>query len=297
MARDPYQALGVAQSASADEIRSAYRKLAKKHHPDLNPNDKSAEERFRAVTAAYEILDDPKTRARYDAGEIDSNGQPRMDRQFEWSTTAGEPRGTPPFEDIGDIFHEFLGGYRSARGRAQSAPRGARFSVQGADVKYTMECDFLDAALGAKKRVTMHDGRSLDISIPVGFKDGQTLRLKGQGLPGQFGGEPGDALVEVRVRPHAMFKRDGNDIRCDLPISLREAVMGGRVEAPTIHGPVVVSIPKPANSGATLRLKGKGVAGGDQYVTLKIMLPKTIDREFEQFLARWMYADYDPRKP
>ena len=298
MAKDPYQTLGVARTASDDEIRAAYRKLAKKYHPDLNAGDKTAEETFKSVTAAYELLDDPKLRARYDAGEIDANGQPRMGRQFEWTTAnGGAPRGTPDFEDIGDIFHEFLGGYRSARGRAGTGTgRGARFAVKGADVKYTMDADFLDAVLGAKKRVTMHDGRVLDIAIPKGLKDGQTLRLKGQGLAGGFGGEAGDALVEVHVRSHPMFKREGDDIKLEVPVSLREAVLGGKVEVPTIHGPVTVTIPKHSNTGLTLRLKGKGINEGDEFVTLKVMLPKTIDRELEQFLARWMYADYDPRK-
>lgn len=310
MAKDPYQTLGVARTATADEIRSAYRKLAKKHHPDLNPGDKAAEEKFKSVTAAYDLLNDAKQRARYDAGEIDASGQPRMDRQFEWSAaqhgfgqrggfSPGGPVGGEPrdFEDIGDIFHEFLGGYRSARGRAgQQPPRGTRFAVKGADVKYTMDVDFLDAALGAKKRVTMHDGRILDISIPKGLKDGQTLRLKGQGLSGGFGGEAGDALVEMHVRPHALFKREGDDIKVELPVSLREAVLGAKVDVPTIHGPVQVNIPRHSNTGLTLRLKGKGIDDGDQFVTLKVMLPKTIDRELEQFLARWMYADYDPRK-
>jgi len=310
VAKDPYQTLGVARTATDDEIRSAYRKLAKKHHPDLNPGDKSAEDRFKAATAAYELLDDPKKRGRYDAGEIDASGQPRMDRQFEWSQAAqgygprgafnpGGPTATGPqdFEDIGDIFHEFLGGYRSARGKAgQQQTRGARFAVKGADVKYTMDVDFLDAALGTKKRVTMHDGRVLDITIPKGLKDAQTLRLKGQGLAGGFGGEAGDALVEMHVRSHPMFKREGDDIKIELPVSLREAVLGAKVDVPTIHGPVQVTIPKHSNTGLTLRLKGKGIDDGDQFVTLKVVLPKTIDRELEQFLARWMYADYDPRK-
>jgi DnaJ-class molecular chaperone len=295
--KDPYQTLGVARTATPDEIRAAYRKLAKKHHPDLNAGDKAAEERFKAISVAYDLLDDPKRRARFDSGEIDAAGQPRMDRNFEWTSADGAPpRGGPDFEDIGDIFHEFLGGYRSARGRAGPQQRGTRFAVKGADVKYTMDVDFLDAAQGAKKRVTMHDGRVLDITIPKGLKDGQTLRLKGQGLAGGFGGEPGDALVEMRVRLHPMFKREGDDIKIEVPVSLREAVLGAKIDVPTIHGPVSVTIPKHSNTGLTLRLKGKGINDGDAFVTLKVMLPKTIDRELEQFLARWMYADYDPRK-
>ncbi len=184
MAKDPYQTLGVARTASEDELRTAYRKLAKKFHPDLNSGDKGAEEKFKAVSAAYELLEDPKTRAKYDAGEIDAAGQPRMDRQFEW-TTAGGPRGPADFEDIGDIFHEFLGGYRSARGRAGAGPqqRGTRFAIKGADVKYTMDADFLDAAAGAKKRVTMHDGRVLDINIPKGLRTDRRCASKAKAFP------------------------------------------------------------------------------------------------------------------
>jgi DnaJ-class molecular chaperone len=319
LAKDPYQILGVARSAASDEIRAAYRKLAKLHHPDLNPGNKAAEERFKAISSAYDVLDDDTKRARYDAGEIDGDGQVRTDRHFEWAfaeANAAARGGRAEFEDIGDIFHEFLGGYRSARGRAKAgggggAPRsesahsqsahgqstqGPRVAIRGSDVKYTMDTDFIDAALGAKKRVTMHDGRSLEIIIPKGLKDGVTLRLKGQGFEGQFGGEAGDALVEMHVHAHPVFKCDGNDIRIDFPVSLREAVMGGKVEVPTIYGPVAVNVPRHANSGLTLRLKGKGINDGDQFVTLKVMLPKIIDREFEQFLARWAYADYDPRK-
>jgi DnaJ-class molecular chaperone len=317
VAKDPYQVIGVPRTASQEDLRAAYRKLAKKYHPDVNSGDKSAEEKFKAVTAAYDVLSDEKKRAQYDAGQIDASGQPRMDRQYEWSFQEGGPRGPAgtagrsnrEFEDIGDIFGEFFGGYRQARGRAGGARQpgpggarqqgpsgGARFAVRGADVKYTMDADFIDAALGATKRTTMHDGRVLDIAIPKGLKDGQTLRLRGQGLPGAFGGEPGDALVEVTVRPHPTFKCEGDTIRVEVPISLREAVLGGKIEVPTISGAVTVTVPKHSNTGRTLRLKGKGIDGGDELITLKVVLPKAIDRELEQFLDRWMYADYNPRK-
>lgn len=310
MAKDPYQVIGVPRGASQEELRKAYRKLAKKYHPDVNAGDKAAEEKFKAVTAAYDLLSDDKKRAQYDAGQIDATGQPRMDRQFEWSFQDGAPhgaqgfgsgRGNREFEDIGDIFNEFFGGYRQARGRTgggrqPGAGSGGRFAVRGADVKYTMDAEFLDAALGATKRTTMHDGRVLDIAIPKGLKDGQTLRLKGQGLPGAFGGDAGDALVEVTIKPHPLFKRDGDTVRVEVPISLREAVLGGKIEVPTISGTVTVTVPQHSNTGRTLRIKGKGIDGGDQLIMLKIALPKTIDRELEQFLDRWTYADYNPRK-
>ena len=303
MAKDPYKVLGVQRSATQDELRKAYRALAKQYHPDVNPGDKAAEENFKAVTAAYDLLSDEKKRAQFDAGAIDASGQPRMDRQFEWAFNdqpqGGQgPRNPREFEDMGDIFSEFFGGYRQARGRAGAG--GARregFSVKGADVKYTMDVDFLEAANGTTKRVTMHDGRVLDVNIPKGLKDGQTIRLRGQGLAGMLGGEPGDALVEITLKPHPTFKRDAdNTIRVDVPISLREAVNGGSIEVPTISGPVVVNVPKQSNTGRVLRLKGKGIDGADQLITLKVALPKTIDRELEQFVARWTFADYDPRK-
>jgi len=304
VAKDPYQVLGVQRTATQDELRKAYRKLAKRYHPDVNPGDKTAEENFKAVTAAYDLLSDEKKRAQFDAGAIDASGQPRMDRQFEWAFSdqpqggGAGPRGPREFEDMGDIFSEFFGGYRQARGR--TGPGGARreqFSTKGADVKYTMDVDFLDAANGTTKRVTMHDGRVLDVNIPKGLKDGQTIRLRGQGLSGMLGGEAGDALVEVTVKPHPTFKRDAdNTVRVDVPISLREAVNGGSIEVPTITGPVVVNVPKHSNTGRVLRLKGKGIDGADQLITLKVALPKTIDRELEQFVARWTFADYDPRK-
>ena len=301
MAKDPYQVLGVQRTVTQEELRKAYRKLAKQYHPDVNPGDKAAEENFKAVTAAYDLLSDEKKRAQFDAGAIDASGQPRMDRQFEWAfndhpqSGGAGPRNAREFEDMGDIFSEFFGGYRQARGRAGARREG--FSVKGADVKYTMDVDFLDAANGTTKRVTVHDGRVLDVNIPKGLKDGQTIRLRGQGLPGAMGGEAGDALVEVTVKPSAMFKRDAdNTIRVDVPISLREAVNGGAIEVPTISGPVVVNVPKQSNTGRVLRLKGKGIDGADQLITLKVTLPKTIDRELEQFVARWTFADYDPRK-
>lgn len=309
-----YDLLGVKRDASPDELRRAYRKLAKQYHPDLNPNDKAAEEKFKALTAAYDLLSDPDMRARYDHGDIDASGQPRRGPQFEWGAAGAGARRQPgpdPDVDLGDIFNEFFGGYRDARnksgpgadksgpkgaGRKQAGPGGGRFAIKGADIQYSMTVEFLDAARGASRRVTMHDGRVLDINIPAGLKSGQTLRLKGQGMPGVMGGEAGDALVEIEVRPHPIFERDDNAIKMELPISLTEAIKGGSVEVPTITGTVTMNVPAGSNSGRVLRLKGKGIKGDDQFVTLKIVLPKTIDRELEQFIQRWTFADYNPRK-
>src|SRR5690606_18574930 len=260
MAEDPYALLGVPKNASDEDIRRAFRKLAKELHPDLNPGDKAAVERFKKVSAAHELLGDPEKRKRYDRGEIDASGEPRHAYQRQGAAGAGpfgwrgaRPGGPPPdFEDIGfsDIFSEIFGGARGAR--------GTRFTggIRGSDVRYTLEIDFLEAVTGARKRVTMPEGGMLDLTVPEGVQDGQVLRLKGKGGPGFRGGEPGDALVEIKVRPHPQFKRVGDDITLDLPISIDEAILGAKVEVPTISGRVQLTIPKGTSSGRVFRLRG-----------------------------------------
>jgi DnaJ-class molecular chaperone len=292
MAEDPYKVLGVPRNAPDDEIRKAYRKLAKELHPDLNPkNPASAEERFKKVSAAYDIIGDPEKRKQYDRGEIDANGEPR--RGFHRTHACAGPFGgrtwTRPSEDfnIGDIFSDFFGGGR-ARGEA-----GSPFGMRGRDARYTLEIDFLEAVSGATKRVTMPDGGTLDLTVPEGVSDGQVLRLKGKGSPGARGSEPGDALVEIRVRPHPHFTRSGDDIASELPITIDEAVLGAKVEVPTISGRVQLTIPKGTSSGRVFRLKGKGVRNkttgntGDQLVTVRIVLPGTVDDELAYFLSEW----------
>lgn len=300
MADDPYQVLGVTKDASQDDIRKAYRKLAKELHPDLNPGNRQAEARFKDVSAAYHILSDPEKRARYDRGEIDASGAERPPQGFyrEHADAGGRhtyysTAGFEDFEDVSDVFADLFG-------RRGAGSRTVR--MRGGDVAYRMEVDFLEAVNGAKKRVTMPDGNSLDVTIPPGIADGQVLRLKGKGAPGIGGGPPGDALVEVSVRPHPLFERHGNDILVELPIGIDEAVLGAKVEVPAISGRVRVSVPKGASSGQMLRLKGKGVKAapgrpaGDQLVRLKIVLPRTIDPELADFMARWRQAHaYDPR--
>ncbi len=309
MADDPYALLGVPKNASDEDIRRAFRKLAKELHPDLNPGDKAAVERFKKVSAAYELLSDPEKRRRYDRGEIDASGEPRRAYQYQYQGAAGagpfgwrgaRPGGPPPnFEDIGfsDIFSEIFGGARGAR--------GARFGagIRGSDVRYTLEIDFLEAVQGARKRVTMPEGGMLDLTVPQGVQDGQVLRLKGKGGPGFRGGEPGDALVEIKVRPHPQFKRVGDDITLDLPITIDEAVLGAKVEVPTITGRVQLTIPKGTSSGRVLRLRGKGVrnattgATGDQLVTVHIILPDTIDESLAYFMSEWRQRHkYNPRE-
>ena len=302
MADDPYAILGVAKSATEEDIRRAFRRLAKELHPDLNPTNRvGTEERFKKLSSAYELLSDPKKRRAFDRGEIDSRGEPRRDgyRRYAGGAARGARAGARTgFEefDVGDVFSDIFGGTRSGRAGARSG-----FSVKGPDVRYTLEIDFLEAASGTKKRVTLPEGGVLDLSIPPGVSDGQVLRLKGKGAAGFGAADRGDALVEVRVRPHAQFQRSNDDILLEVPISIDEAVLGAKIEVPTIGGRVQLSIPKGTNSGRVFRLKGKGIkcAGrseaGDQLVTVRIVLPDTIDDSLAYFFSEWRQKNgYDP---
>ena len=295
--KDPYDVLGVARSASAADIRRAYRKLAKELHPDLHPDQPDLEVRFKEVTAAYELLSDADKRARYDRGEIDASGAERPRQRF-YREYAEQPAGAKygGFEDIDDV-ESILGGIFGRRGG------GGRMRIRGADLHYTLAVDFLDAVNGARKRVTMPDGRTLDIAIPAGIEHDHTLRLARQGQPGIGGGPPGDALVKIAVTPHPLFRRQGDDIHLELPVTLGEAVLGGKAPVPTVSGTVTVTVPKGSDSGTVLRLKGKGAVShrtkrrGDQYVTLKIVLPKPVDDALASFVAEWAPKHpYDPRR-
>lgn len=302
MADDPYSVLGVPRGAAQEEITRAFRKLAKELHPDLNPNNKASTERFKKVSAANELLSDPEKRRKFDRGEIDANGEPRRGFQHHGApygagsrrpASAGQP-GTEDF-GFGDIFDNVFGA-RGAGARAQTVFRGQ-------DVRYTLEVDLLEAVTGAKKRVTLPDGGVLDLTVPEGVDDGQVLRLKGKGQPGIRGGEAGDALVEIKVRPHPQFKRSGDDLLVDVPISIDEAVLGGKIEVPTATGRVQLSLPKGTTTGRVFRLKGKGIANrttgttGDQLVTVLIALPEKIDDGLAYFLSEWRQKNgYDPRK-
>jgi DnaJ-class molecular chaperone len=302
MAEDLYKLLGVAKTATADEIRKAYRKIAKSSHPDLNPGDKAAEARFKAAQAAWDILGDQEKRARYDRGEIDAAGQERTAQQF-WRRYAdakqGERYGSESgFADFSDIFSDLFG--RAGGAAATGGAGGERIRMRGQDRRYHLEVDFLDAARGTTRRITMPGGAALDVTIPPGVQDGTVLRLKGKGTPGMGGGPAGDALVELSVKPHRRFAREGDDIVLELPITLDEAVLGARIEVPTISGRVQMTVPKGSSSGDVLRLKGKGIRGkgsaGDQRVVLKVVMPGRVDAELKKFIKDWREKHrYDPR--
>lgn len=297
---DPYTVLGVAKTASADEIRTAFRSLAKKYHPDLNPGDKAAEAKFKDIGQANDLLSDPEKRRRFDAGEIDASGQEVPPRGF-YRDEAGGPRGFKyqrgggheSFVDMGDIFSEMFGQRRGGDG----------FDASGLPVSYSLSVPFLVAARGGKQRVTLPDGRTLDIDVPEGTGDHTTLRLKGQGMPGRDGAPAGDAYVEIRVQPHAFFEPRDSDIHVELPVTLAEAVLGGKVKVPTVGGPVMLNVPAGSNSGSSLRLKGRGLLDrksgqrGDQYVKLKVVLPEQPDDKLKEFLKGWEAGQgHDPRK-
>jgi len=292
---DPYAALGVSRSASQDEIRSAYRKLAKELHPDVRPNDRAAEERFKRATAAFNLLGDGALKARFDRGEIDADGNEKQTYGYRGGP-GGQARGYSSTTaesafDIGDIFSDLFGSSMSGR----SAGFG---KMRGRDIRLPLEIDFLEAVKGVRRRVQLTDGRTIDVAVPAGVADGQVLRLKSQGGAGIQGGPPGDALVELKVKPHPLFRREGDDIHMDLPISLTEAVEGATVQAPTPSGPVTLTIPEGSNTGKVLRLKGKGVGDkGDQFVRIIVMLPEHLDDELRKFVRKWNKRDYTPPRP
>lgn len=289
MSDDPYKVLGVARDASQNDIQKAYRKLAKKLHPDLNPGNKAAEDEFKKVSAAYDLVGDADKRARFDKGEIDASGAETPKREYYRNYAGGDADsyanagGYSDFASDDDLFSSMF--------RRASASR-SNVRMRGQDEHYKLALDFLDAVNGASRQVTLPDGSVLDVSIPAGTRDGQTLRLRGKGSPGFNGGEPGDALVEVEIRPHPVFTRKGDDIHVELQLPLADAVLGGKIRVPTIDGTVTMTVPKWSNSGRTLRLKGKGIKRadtppGDEYVTLKIMLPDKPDPELEKLVSEW----------
>src|SRR5690606_9892025 len=299
---------GVSRGASAEEIRKAFRTLAKKHHPDANPGDKASEEKFKRVSAAFDLLGDAEKRRKFDAGELDADGRETM-RGFGGGFGAGGGPGggyRTEFEniDLSDILGEVFG-RGGARGGGQGPGGGfggfGGFGPQrGADVRARLEIDLEEAIQGARKRIAFSDGRTIEVTIPKGANDGQTLRLKDQGAPGKGG--PGDAFIELVVRPHPIYRREGDNLLMDLPISVYDAVLGGKVQAPTPDGPVSLTIPKNANSGQVLRLKGRGMPGargrrGDLLARLIVTLPERPDAQLEKFAATWRKErPYTPKR-
>ncbi len=307
---DPYSVLGVKKSASEAEIKKAFRTLAKKYHPDTNKNDPGAEKKFKEASGAYELLSDKEKRAAFDRGEIDANGQPR-------GFSAGGPfgGGPHPFGDGANFEYGFGGGPQQGGFRGGQAGGGgfedifsdlfsgfgrkgggggrAKAQPQGADVKYSLAVSIEDAIGGATQRVTLQNGKTLDVKIPAGIDDGQQVRLRGQGQNG------GDAIVVVSIAPHRIFQREGRNIRVDLPVSLKEAIDGAKINVPTPGGAVALTIPAGSNGGKTLRLKGRGwpagggQAAGDLLVSVKLMLPETIPEAMKEAISGFAY---DPRR-
>lgn len=294
MAGDPYKELGVSKGASADEVKKAYRKLAKELHPDKNQGDKITEDKFKRVTAAFDILGDAEKRAKYDAGQIDNDGNDQYrgfggggragGSPFGQGGGAGGPGGRASFDgvDLDDLFGMFGGGGRQ---------RGARdFTARGQDVKATLDISLEDAIAGATRRIQFSDGRTLDVTIPKGAAEGQTIRLRGQGSPGR-GAENGDALIELRIETHPIYKRDGADLTMDLPVSVPDAVLGAKVRVPTPEGVVQMTIPAGSNSGKILRLKARGAFAvgkrGDLLARLVVTLPDEPDEALTRFAEEW----------
>jgi DnaJ-class molecular chaperone len=303
--KDPYSVLGVSKSASQKEIKTAYRQLAKKLHPDANPGNDKIAERFKEVSAAYHIVGDEKLRARFDRGEIDASGQERATYSYSNRGHSNGPRGPRGAEAGGDffgggaddIFSEIFGNFRRGGGTGRSnAP------VKGRDRNFAIEVSFAEAALGGTRRLTLgQGGKTLDVKVPAGISDGKQIRLKGQGEAGLAGGPAGDILINVKVRDSDIFKRDGDNVIVELPVSLPEAVLGAKVAVPTVDGTVNVTVPPGSNTGTTLRLKGKGIVRkgddrGDQLIRLKVVLPERQDDDLKEWVSKWAEGhSYDAR--
>jgi DnaJ-class molecular chaperone len=294
--KDPYDILGVQKTANEAAIRAAYRKLAKTHHPDVNPGKADAAARFGEISSAYDLLSDKDKRARFDRGEIDAEGHEVQAQRPYYRDTAGkehyEPAGGFSQEDLEAFMSQAFG--QSGRRSDWGATGRAR---PGREMQYSLTVSFVDAAVGTTRRLTLPEGKTLDVRIPPGTEDGHVLRLRGQGGAGFNGAPAGDALIELTVAPDPRFHRDGDDIVTDLPVTLQEAVLGAALEVPTIHGPVKVSVPPGSGTGTRMRLRGKGIRGGHQFVELKVVVPPGDEPELAAFLRTWKpKGRFDPRE-
>ena len=301
--KDPYKVLGVSKSTSQADLKKKYRQLAMKLHPDQNPGDDKVAEQFKEVSAAYALLSDEQMKARYDRGEINADGSEKGFSGYQRQQAGGgNPFGGGGFGvggnpfgsgfDAEDLFSSIFGG-AAARGGARASRARSAAKKRGQDKIYTINIDFLDAVLGSKKQIKLENGKTLNIKTPENVKEGQQIRLKGQGRSGVGGGANGDALIEVNTKKHPYFTRNNNDIVMDLPITLEEAIMGGKVTVPTVNGKIALNIPKNSNSGKTMRLKGRGATDpkskkkGDQLVKLMVMLPSGKNSDLEKSVKKW----------
>jgi DnaJ-class molecular chaperone len=300
--KDPYETLGVDRSATEKEIKAAFKKLARKFHPDLHPDDKEAEGKFKEISAANDFLADREKRRRFDAGEIDASGAERPQERFYRDFADGPAYGSHAAQDGfagNEELEEFLArAFAGGGGRSQGT-----FRARGQDVSYVLPVEFLEVANGATRTITLPEGRTLQVTIPEGAEDRQMLRLKEQGMPGFNGGPAGDAYVELHVAPHPFFQRKDDNIHIEVPVTLKEAVLGARIEVPTIRGPVAVTVPKGSNTGTALRLRERGIRNrksgqpGHQLISLKVMLPAAEEPELAAFLGTWQpNVQQDPRK-
>jgi len=287
MMTNPYRTLGVKNTASQDDIKTAYRRLAREHHPDHRPGDKRAEDRFKDISTAYHVLSDAGRRRQFDSGEIDAMGNKRAGFNAAYETYQRQAKAGAQTKKNGkNPFNSFF------KDRAQK-PRQS-IKAKGADVSYTLKVSFLEAAQGISKTVRMTSGKTLKVTIPPGTETGQTLRLKGQGMEGLGGGATGDALVEILIENDVQYRADGLDVYSEEPVTLAEALLGGRIEVQTVHGSVLVTVPEGSNTGTKLRLKAKGIhrkgstERGDHYVSLKVVLPKEEDSDLKKFVKKWI---------
>jgi DnaJ-class molecular chaperone len=287
---DPYETLGVTRSATDKEIKDAFKKLARKFHPDLHPGDKEAEAKFKDISGANDLLRDKEKRRRFDAGEIDASGAERPQERFYRDFADGSVHDSHAAQDGFDSneeLEEFLAKAFAGRGQQRT------FRARGQDVSYELPVAFLDAANGATHTITLPEGKTLQVTVPEGAEDRQMLRLKEQGMPGYGGAPPGDAYVELHIQPHPFFRRKDDKIHVEVPVTLREAMLGDRIQVPTIGQPVTVTVPKGSNTGTTLRLRERGIRNrktgqrGHQLITLKVVLPTAEEPELLEFLEAW----------